>query len=82
MANRKVELPPYTDEQSEEENEPVDSMASSIDVMFGDSKLTWWMLSLGPIAVLGDASGVLGESICFICAGIAMIPCAERYVQI
>jgi len=37
-----------------------------------------WLLLLGPVALVGDATKLLGESICFACSGIALIPCAER----
>ena len=40
-----------------------------------------WLLVLGPIALLGDATGMLGEAACFSLSGIALIPCAERYVS-
>lgn len=43
------------------------------------SKLSW-LLVLGPIALMGDATGILGEATCFAFSGIALIPCAERYV--
>jgi len=41
------------------------------------NKITW-LLVLGPVALIGDATGLLGEPICFACSGIALIPCAER----
>jgi hypothetical protein len=50
----------------------------STDYIF-QSRLTW-LLVLGPIAIAGDSLGFLGEAMCFACAGIALIPCAERYV--
>jgi len=37
-----------------------------------------WLLLLGPVALVGDATKLLGESTCFACSGIALIPCAER----
>jgi len=37
-----------------------------------------WLLILGPIALLGDALGFLGETLCFAFSGLALIPCAER----
>ena len=37
-----------------------------------------WLLIMGPIALLGDATGLLGETACFAFSGIALIPCAER----
>ena len=37
-----------------------------------------WLLVMGPIALLGDATGLLGETACFAFSGIALIPCAER----
>jgi Ca2+:H+ antiporter len=48
----------------------------STDMLF-QSKLTWLLL-LGPLALFGDATGFFGEALCFACAGIALIPCAER----
>jgi hypothetical protein len=42
-----------------------------------DNKLNW-LLVLGPVALLGDATGFLGEAACFAFSGIALIPCAER----
>jgi hypothetical protein len=44
------------------------------------SQLTW-LLILGPIAIVGDSLGILGEATRFAFAGIALIPCAERYVS-
>ena len=55
-----------------------DEVLSSADIVF-QTKLTW-LLVLGPIAILGEATGSLGEASCFFCAGIALIPCAERCV--
>jgi len=37
-----------------------------------------WLLVLGPVAQLGDATGLLGETACFAFSGLALIPCAER----
>ena len=37
-----------------------------------------WLLIMGPIALLGDALGFLGETWCFAFSGLALIPCAER----
>lgn len=37
-----------------------------------------WLLLLGPVALMGDATGFLGEAACFAFSGIALIPCAER----
>jgi hypothetical protein len=39
-----------------------------------------WLLILGPIAMLGDAMNLMGETLCFAFSGLALIPCAERYV--
>ncbi|GKZ00743.1 hypothetical protein MPSEU_001026200 [Mayamaea pseudoterrestris] len=51
----------------------------SVDLILwtGGNKLTWLILG-GPLAVIGDSSGILGEAPCFILAGLALIPCAER----
>jgi hypothetical protein len=38
-----------------------------------------WLLLLGPLALIGDQTGILGEAPCFALSGIALIPCAERY---
>jgi hypothetical protein len=51
-------------------------LVSSSELLF-QNKLNWLLL-LGPIALLGDATGWLGEPICFAFSGIALIPCAER----
>mmetsp|Transcript_550 Transcript_550/g.842 ORF Transcript_550/g.842 Transcript_550/m.842 type:complete len:578 (+) Transcript_550:27-1760(+) len=48
----------------------------STEVLFR-SKLNWLLL-LGPVALVGDATGLLGEAGCFACSGLALIPCAER----
>ena len=40
------------------------------------SKLTW-LLMFGPIALVGK-TGIFGESVCFILAGLTLIPLAER----
>jgi len=37
-----------------------------------------WLLILGPIAMLGDAMNLMGETLCFAFSGLALIPCAER----
>ena len=55
-----------------------DEVWASTELLF-QSKLTWLLL-VGPVAVYGDSTGYIGESTCFICAGLALIPCAERYV--
>jgi hypothetical protein len=41
------------------------------------SRITY-LLVLGPVALFGDATGMLGEAACFAFSGIALIPCAER----
>ena len=51
---------------------------ASTELLF-QSKLTWLLL-MGPIAVIGDSTGWIGEATCFTCAGLALIPCAERCV--
>ena len=50
----------------------------STDYIF-QSRLTW-LLILGPIAIVGDSLELLSEATCFAFSGIALIPCAERYV--
>jgi hypothetical protein len=49
---------------------------SSSELLF-QNRITW-LLILGPVALLGDATGTLGEAACFTLSGIALIPCAER----
>jgi hypothetical protein len=49
----------------------------SLDHVLFSTKLTW-LLILGPIAVLGESSGLLKEHWLFLLAGLALIPCAER----
>jgi hypothetical protein len=49
---------------------------SSSELLF-QNKITW-LLILGPVALLGDATEILGEATCFTLSGIALIPCAER----
>lgn len=56
-----------------------DEIWQSTELLF-QSKLTWLLL-FGPIAVIGDSTGIIGEAACFTCAGLALIPCAERCVQ-
>ena len=48
----------------------------SAEVLFS-SKITLLLL-LGPAALIGDSTGLLGESACFLLAAGALIPCAER----
>jgi hypothetical protein len=50
----------------------------SSDVIF-QGRLTW-LLVLGPCVIIGDSLGVLSKATCFTLSGIALIPCAERYV--
>ena len=44
-----------------------------------DTRLNYLLLC-GPIALVGDSLGWLGEAACFALSGLALIPCAERYV--
>lgn len=37
-----------------------------------------WLLVMGPFALLGNATGWLGDTLCFAFSGLALIPCAER----
>ena len=39
------------------------------------------LMLLGPVAVIGSTTGMLGEAFCFLLSGLALIPCAERYVS-
>jgi hypothetical protein len=52
----------------------------SSDVIF-QGRLTW-LLVLGPCVIIGDSLGVLSKATCFTLSGIALIPCAERYVAV
>ena len=54
-------------------------LMNSSELLF-NNKLNWLLL-LGPLALVGDATGFLGEAACFAFSGIALIPCAERCVQ-
>lgn len=36
------------------------------------------LLGFAPVAFIGSRTGFLGEFLCFCCAGLALIPCAER----
>ncbi len=54
----------------------LDELRSSTDIVF-QSRYNW-LLVLGPMAVLGDASGTLNEAACFAFSGLALIPLAER----
>ena len=53
--------------------------ASNSFKIVADNKLNWLLLC-GPVAFLGSYYEVLGEASCFCLSGIALIPCAERYV--
>lgn len=46
-------------------------------MLMRDSKLNL-LLAFAPLAVFGSRMGILGEFQCFCCAGLALIPCAER----
>lgn len=39
------------------------------------------LLVFAPLALLGDVTGWVAPSLCFVFAAAALIPCAERYVQ-
>jgi hypothetical protein len=54
----------------------VQEVWSSSELLF-QNRITW-LLILGPLALVGDATGILGEAACFTLSGIALIPCAER----
>ncbi|GAX20759.1 hypothetical protein FisN_7Hh070 [Fistulifera solaris] len=54
----------------------LDELRSSTDIVF-QSRYNW-LLVLGPMAVLGEASGTLNEAACFAFSGLALIPLAER----
>ena len=53
-----------------------EELRASADIVF--SSRYNWLLILGPIAVVGEASGILGEAACFAFSGLALIPLAER----
>jgi hypothetical protein len=54
----------------------IGELSSSAELLF-NNKLNWLLL-LGPVALVGDYMGWLGEAACFAFSGIALIPCAER----
>lgn len=54
----------------------VDELWASTDVIFQHK--TTLLLILGPIAVVGDYTGILRPAMCFALSGIALIPLAER----
>jgi hypothetical protein len=66
------------DSSREEKLSLVGELWASTDLLF-QSQLNW-LLILGPLAVVGDATNTLSEAMCFALSGIALIPCAERYV--
>ena len=53
-------------------------LGRSTEVIFRTKLI--WMLALGPLAILADFSGMVSDTVCFCFAGLALIPCAERYV--
>lgn len=62
--------------RSFQESTMLQELWSSTELIFSN-KITW-LLVLGPLALIGDATGILGEPLCFAFSGIALIPCAER----
>lgn len=54
-------------------------LGRSTEVIFRTKLI--WMLALGPLAILADFSGMVSDTVCFCFAGLALIPCAERYVS-
>jgi hypothetical protein len=52
----------------------------SLDSIFFSSRLMW-LLCFGPVAIIGYSNELISEDWAFLLAGIALIPCAERYVQ-
>lgn len=52
-------------------------LLQSTEHIFFQSRLSW-LMTLGPIAIVGNSFGLLGEQLSFLMAGIALIPCAER----
>ena len=69
---------PSESERSTLINDTLQELWNSTDFIF-QSKLTW-LLIFGPVALVGSANGWLGEAACFCFSGIAIVPCAERYV--
>jgi hypothetical protein len=55
-------------------------LLQSTEHIFFQNRLTM-LMTLGPLAIVGDSFGFLGEELSFMMAGIALIPCAERCVQ-
>jgi hypothetical protein len=55
-------------------------LGASTKVIF-QTRLTW-MLLFGPAAVLANSIGFVSQTLAFALAGLALIPCAERYVII
>jgi hypothetical protein len=55
-------------------------LLQSTEHIFFQNRLTL-LMTLGPMAIVGDSLGFLGEELSFLMAGIALIPCAERYAR-
>jgi len=56
--------------------ECIKELWASTDILF-ENRATYLLL-LGPIAVVGQATQIFGEALCFILSGISLIPLAER----
>lgn len=54
----------------------VDEFWYSADLIF-QSRFVY-LFALGPMAVVGDATGLLSPAMCFICSGLSLVPLAER----
>jgi len=57
--------------------EILQELVSSADLVVRGNKVTL-LLPLGVVALVGNWTGMLGEAMCFMLAGLALIPCAER----
>ncbi|KAL7568134.1 hypothetical protein ACA910_019528 [Epithemia clementina (nom. ined.)] len=57
-----------------------DELTASVDLVFttGTNTKVIWLLALGPIALVGSITNFMNDALCFACAGLALIPCAER----
>lgn len=55
----------------------ISELLTSADILFRP-KISW-LLVFGLVAVIGSKTGLLGEAVCFMLSGVALIPCAERY---
>jgi hypothetical protein len=57
----------------------LDELIVSSEIVLLRPRLNLLMIG-GIVAMAGDTTGALGEPVCFCLSGLALIPCAERYV--